>query len=69
MSYDCFKSDKCKAISQYKKLDKEVQLNAERGNPFHLKCSLANGHPTFIEYKEEKSWNKTAVCIFDDNLY
>lgn len=69
MSYGCFTGNNCEAINQYKKVDKNRIKIIKHGNPFHLKCTFSGGIPTFIEYRHEKKWNKTAICLFDDNSF
>ena len=69
ISFSCLQEKSCKAISAYKNTSSFLPPHREQGSPYHRKCYLLGGLPTFIEYKDEKIWKGKAICKFDDRSF
>ena len=69
IEYFCYKRKKCNAM-RLKKLDIHIsELTGPFGNPSHKICHLLGGIPQICEFKINKNWHETSICMFQDGSF
>lgn len=59
----------CLAKSLIKREIKKEQLFSVFGSPYFKICEVYEGTPRIIEIFLQKRWQKTSVCVFEDESF